>query len=66
MAFLIHVTYYCFHSLELYKVCNIYPRSIKSLFGIVLNVNKFNKGSLEFHNDLFVDNCEGSLLGLVF
>ena len=32
--FLIHVNYYCFHSLKLSKVYNIYPRSIKSLLGI--------------------------------
>ena len=36
--------------LKLYKVCNIYSRSIKSLLGISINGNKFNKGSLEFHN----------------
>ena len=24
------VNYYCFHSLKLYKVCNIYPRSIET------------------------------------
>ena len=38
--FLIHVNYYCFHSL---KLCNIYPRSIKSLLGIVLTVTNLTK-----------------------
>ena len=44
----------------------IYPRSIKCLLEIGINGNKFNKGSLEFHNHRFVDNYESSLLDLVF
>ena len=48
----------------------MYPRSIESLLGIVLtnfciNSDKFSKGSLEFHNDRFVDNYESSLLDFV-
>ena len=31
-----------------------------------INGNKFNKGSLEFHNDRYVHNYESSLLDLVF
>ena len=31
-----------------------------------INGNKFNKGSLEFHNDRFVDSYDGSFLDLVF
>ena len=31
-----------------------------------INSNKCNKGSLEFHNNPFVDNYESSLLDLVF
>ena len=41
--FLIHFSYYCFHNLKLYKVCNIYPRSINSLLGIVLTVTNLTK-----------------------
>ena len=67
---MIHVNYYSFRRLKLYNVCNIYPRSIKSLLGRdSINGNKFNKGtlrSLEIQNDRFVDNYEGSLLDLVF
>ena len=43
LALLIHANYHCFHSLKLYKVCNIYPRSIKSLIGIVLTVTNLTK-----------------------
>ena len=43
----------------------IYSRSIKCLLEIGINGNKFNKGSLEFHNHRFVDNYESSLLDLV-
>ena len=66
--FLIHFNYYCFHSLKLYKVCNIYPRSIKNLLAISINGNKFNKGFYEFHNHRFVNNYEfqSSFLDLVF
>ena len=32
-----------FHSLKLYKVCNIYPRLIKSLLGTVLTVTNLAK-----------------------
>ena len=42
------------------------PRLIKSLLETSINGNKFNKGSLEFHNHRFVDNYESSFLDLVF
>ena len=58
-------TIIAFISLKLYKVWNIYPRSIKSFWDSI-NGSKFNKGSLEFYNDQFVDNYESSLLDLVF
>ena len=32
----------------------------------MLTVTNLTKGSLEFHNDRFVDNYKGSLLDLVF
>ena len=61
--FLIHINYHFFHSLKVYKFFNIYPRSIKSLLGIVLTVTnltilKIKNLSVEFDNDRFVDNCE--------
>ena len=43
----------------------IYPRSIKSPLETSINGDKFNKGSLEFHNHRFVDNYESSFLDLV-
>ena len=43
LALLIHINYHFFHSLKLYKFCNIYPRSIKSLLGIVLTVTNLTK-----------------------
>ena len=43
LALFIHVNYYCFYSLKNYKVCNVYPRSIKSLLGIVLTATNLTK-----------------------
>ena len=64
---MIHVNYYCFHSLELFKVCNSYPRSIKFPLGIVLTVTNLTKVLWSFTAiNGFVDNYEGSLLDLVF
>ena len=62
---MIHVSYYCFNSLSFKKFVNSTPDWLKSTW-YSNNDNKFNKGSLEFYNDRFVDNYESSLLDLVF
>ena len=59
-SFLIHALLTITACLKLYKVCNIYPRLIKSPLDNVKG-NKFNKGSLEIHNDRFLGNYESPL-----
>ena len=48
LGFLIHVNYYCFHSLKLHRVRKVYPRSIKCLLEIVLTVTNLTKIFLSF------------------
>ena len=60
------LTITAFIVLSFIKFVTSTPRSIKSLLETSINGNKFNKGSLEFHNRRFVDNYESSFLDLVF